>query len=329
MKPTPLLAALVLASALSAQGAVWTVDDDGGADFTVIQDAVDVAADGDVIVVRDGVYGAGARNGAIVIDGMAVTVRAESGHAPEILGQIRVLHIAAAQSVELRGLTVPMVASVEPLGSPRHALDVSACRGSVSVIDCSLHGGGVAGFFPTGTGANLDRAREVTFHRTTLRGRDGAGLIAIDSGVALHECHVEGDGPVFLQGNPGVLVLGGFLLVRGGSIRGAAGENSGLVFNPFSMEFTCTSAHDGGPGLWLARDLSPLPYGPAASLPLALVGGAEVAGGVGGTGALHCPDAAGGPPFLIDEGLLEFDRRWLLLTSLFETPSTAGAPTFP
>ncbi|MDY6864735.1 MAG: hypothetical protein SVY15_02005 [Halobacteriota archaeon] len=37
-----------------AAGTTWYVDDDGGSDFTTIQDAVDAASDGDTIIVRDG-----------------------------------------------------------------------------------------------------------------------------------------------------------------------------------------------------------------------------------------------------------------------------------
>ena len=40
---------LVLAVASSAHGRTWHVEKDGSGDFTVIQDAVDAAADGDVI----------------------------------------------------------------------------------------------------------------------------------------------------------------------------------------------------------------------------------------------------------------------------------------
>ena len=60
MRSLPLVAPLLLALVLpaAAQGAVWIVDDDGGAgvDFVTIHDAVDAAADGDTILVKDGTY---------------------------------------------------------------------------------------------------------------------------------------------------------------------------------------------------------------------------------------------------------------------------------
>jgi parallel beta-helix repeat protein len=53
----------------------WYVDDDGGADFTTIQDAVDAATAGDTIIVRDGTY-AGAR-----VNSSHLTLRSENGAA--------------------------------------------------------------------------------------------------------------------------------------------------------------------------------------------------------------------------------------------------------
>jgi nitrous oxidase accessory protein len=53
----------------------WYVDDDGGADFTTIQEAVNYASAGDTIIVRDGNYG-----GAYV-NTSHLTIRSENGAA--------------------------------------------------------------------------------------------------------------------------------------------------------------------------------------------------------------------------------------------------------
>ena len=46
--------AVLLACAGTAAGAIWVVDDDGGADYMSIQAAVDAAGGGDTIEVRGG-----------------------------------------------------------------------------------------------------------------------------------------------------------------------------------------------------------------------------------------------------------------------------------
>lgn len=47
---------LVCAFVGTASGKIWYVDDDGGADFTKIQDVIDVANESDTIFVYNGTY---------------------------------------------------------------------------------------------------------------------------------------------------------------------------------------------------------------------------------------------------------------------------------
>jgi parallel beta-helix repeat protein len=81
-KRTPLLvllclggiALLFLASPAQAQASTtWYVDDDGGADFTTIQAAVNASNEGDTIIVRDGTY---IEN---VVVNTRLTIRSENG----------------------------------------------------------------------------------------------------------------------------------------------------------------------------------------------------------------------------------------------------------
>lgn len=48
---------LVIVPVHAASKTVWTVDDDGGKDFTTIQAAIDAASSGDIIHVYTGTYG--------------------------------------------------------------------------------------------------------------------------------------------------------------------------------------------------------------------------------------------------------------------------------
>ncbi len=56
MKRTALFSMVVGSLPWTAEARTWTVEKDGRGDFTVIQDAVDVASDGDVIAIGPGRY---------------------------------------------------------------------------------------------------------------------------------------------------------------------------------------------------------------------------------------------------------------------------------
>jgi hypothetical protein len=64
--------------AISSQARIITVDDDGPADFSTIQAAIDDANNGDTVVVADGRY-TGQGNRDIDFLGKAITVRSENG----------------------------------------------------------------------------------------------------------------------------------------------------------------------------------------------------------------------------------------------------------
>jgi hypothetical protein len=72
-----ILTAVLIASA-TASGAVHVVKPDGTGDFPVIQDAIDAAANGDVIVLTDGTF-TGVGNRDLDFKGKAITVRSLSG----------------------------------------------------------------------------------------------------------------------------------------------------------------------------------------------------------------------------------------------------------
>ena len=75
-----LVASLATMGCLAAQTRVFTVDDDAPADFTTIQAAVNAAAPGDVVLVKDGDYVK------FTIDGKGISVLADRDAAVRVLG---------------------------------------------------------------------------------------------------------------------------------------------------------------------------------------------------------------------------------------------------
>ncbi len=71
---TATLAAIALLLAASAEARTWIVDPTGGGDFLRIQEAVDAAGDGDLVLVRPGSYAE-----AIDLLGKAIELRGEAG----------------------------------------------------------------------------------------------------------------------------------------------------------------------------------------------------------------------------------------------------------
>ena len=73
-----LAAVLLFASGAICHARVICVDDDGVADFSTIQEAIDAAVDGDAVLVAPGTY-TGDGNRDIDFKGKAITVRSENG----------------------------------------------------------------------------------------------------------------------------------------------------------------------------------------------------------------------------------------------------------
>ena len=100
MKTSLPLFALLLAAPAAAQQ-VLVVDSTGaGGAFLEVQDAIDAALDGDLVLVKDGNYAT------FTINAKTLRVLADSGEQPVIQGPIFVEDLAPNQSVELHGLTV-------------------------------------------------------------------------------------------------------------------------------------------------------------------------------------------------------------------------------
>lgn len=129
------LTAWLLAS--SARADVLYVDATGRGDFTSLQAAVDAAQDGDVLLVRTGVYAP------FVVDGKALWIGADAGAAVQVDGRVVVRQVAEDQDLVLAGL---QLAGEDSGISPREALRIEGSPGDVRIEGCTLTGGkGVGG----------------------------------------------------------------------------------------------------------------------------------------------------------------------------------------
>ncbi|MHC4125283.1 MAG: right-handed parallel beta-helix repeat-containing protein [Planctomycetota bacterium] len=73
-----IVSSVLLLAAACCYADIITVDDDGPADFNNIQDAINNAANGDTVIVSDGLY-SGMGNKYINFNGKAITVKSENG----------------------------------------------------------------------------------------------------------------------------------------------------------------------------------------------------------------------------------------------------------
>lgn len=188
-----------VAFAVAADADVLVVAAGGAAPFTEIQAAVDAASDGDVILVKSGVYSS------FVTRNVDLSIVADVGQTVQIDGAIRVGAIASTRTLLLSGLRATGSNSLG--GSARHGLNAQNADGLVLVQDCQLLGATHVASVPcsfAGAGAHLTQCRNVAFVRCELRGggpqpsgsgsigNGGAGMESDDSNVALYGTSVLG-----------------------------------------------------------------------------------------------------------------------------------------
>ena len=295
---TPLLVALALTPCFPiAAQTIWVVDDDGGAnvDFTNIQDAVDGAAEGDVLLVRDGSYDS------FSITAKSLTITAERGSTVEVMSSLSAVPtlcvdaLAAGQEVYLAGLAI--YPSTIDIGGP--VVDLANNSGTLWFEECSILGGPFTFGPPRGPGMRITNCTGVAVVRSTVIATEtdaigvGAGIESHDSHVTLYDSFVQGgDGVELLgrtqpAGGAGVELDGGSLFASGCTFTGGTGGDSILFLQ---------NAGDGGAGMQLD-----------GTHPKATILDCTFAGGSGGlAGSSGGVDGVPGPDFIANTGSFSF-----------------------
>ena len=248
--PKLVLAPLVLVAGLDAGVLVVAPNPGPGIDATSIQAAVDLAASGDTVLVRDGVYDpfyVASKGLHVLADGTNVRIRTTSsgtGATPSV----SVFLLPFGEEVLIRGFTAGFGVAVDN------------CSGTVWFDDIRVRGGQTSGQCSgRGPGASIRNAAAVTFTSCSLVGDDGtppifvgglagAGATLLSSDVAFYDCVlIGGEGASSVNqgyaGGPGLELRGSSeALLSGTEVHGGPGGLTTL--------FPCTATHaPGGPGL--------------------------------------------------------------------------------
>lgn len=167
--------------AVPSRADVLIVDTDHPAPFRQIQEAIDVAQDGDTIVVHPRIDYRARMNG-FVIDGKALTIH---GMDAEFLltGKATIRNIPAGETVVIRGLDInrrtrddPQAWDFDPLSpsNPGIGLVVADCAGAVSLQSCSVEGGFISGWTGGPSQGGLELSDVSSFSAVDCRLRGGA-----------------------------------------------------------------------------------------------------------------------------------------------------------
>ena len=303
-----LFASFVLPAAPWALDVIVVDDDAGsGADTDSIAAAVTSAQEGDVVLVRDGLY-----SGPVTIAGKSVSVVADAGASVRQSGTITVTGLAAQQSVLLAGF------ESGPGSEGGAALAVSGCAGPVVADGMRL----ASPFFLNITKemVSVEDSDAVVLNRCEIEaglffGPSGAGIGAVDSSVHLYDSAVVGGGHYppghVAAGGAGVDLDGGALFSLGSTIEG--GQGTDLSDGPFGCEGV---SGNGGAGIILTG------ADPVADLyDTQLLGGPP--GEVGTKGP--CTQGLPGAPSIVWAGVVN-DVPWAATHFSVTSPVRDGDP---
>lgn len=241
-----LAVALAMAAAPAAAADVLVVAHDGTGDHATIEMAVQLAAPGDIVLVRDGYYQPIGHNepDSFVEISKSLTLVGEG--AGPITGLLRVTGLAADETVVVRNMRfaspIGMSVQLETVG-------VFDSLGAVIFEDCSMTGRvGSGSSVPGSPGLRVKNSTAVSLTRCTVKGGAGGDTIALlnfgngpggpgvlveTSQLALHHGTVLGGrggtdsyhGNGSAPGGDGLVSTSSILFLAGGSVTGGAGSN--------------------------------------------------------------------------------------------------------
>ena len=141
---------------------VLIVDETGLGDFLDLQQAIDNAADDDVLLVKSGVYSAP------ILDDRSLTIVADTGAAALVQGNTQVSNGTEDDTVLFSGLTFE-----GPAGDS--AVSLAFCEGAIRLQDCEVRGldGDGCQFDAAGTGLEIEQCADVALTGCSVSGGEG------------------------------------------------------------------------------------------------------------------------------------------------------------
>lgn len=252
------IAVLLTAAGTAQAQQVWTVDPQGP--IAEVEDAIALAADGDVILVRPGIYRP------IVLGDKSLTIQGDPHATIRSMGlwgtptqqsqALSIQDLPVDRHVALRNLRFELF--IAP-GLTSTVL-VGNSRGAIQFEDCAILGG-------LGPGARVFGSDAVTFTRCTITGGAAhvtptggfttvhAGLWSLASRVHLFDCLVQGGkgkdsdgfyGAFTTSGGPGLRVAGSQIFLSGCVVVGGQAGGHTEFFGT-----SCGELFEGGPGMLL------------------------------------------------------------------------------
>lgn len=236
-----LAATAVLVAAARAN--VWVVDDNGPANFSTIQDAINAASDGDTIIVQPGNYTS------FTINDKDLRVLGTGAQKPLVVGASQVTSLASQRAVVLSDLRFQLAPA------SAWALQLTNCAGAVRVQRCNAKGANGPGgsscgaCTSTGHGVRVSGSPNVVLSEFSAQGGSSGQC---GSGSNPSGCSVSGGQGAWITSSALATFDCDFTGGNAGASTDFSGASTGRGGDGFRAEgsfvFASTSPMSGGTG---------------------------------------------------------------------------------